>query len=126
MGHGPTHDGNCQWIPLSLLALYAIAAHHLPLPNPNTMSSHLRTIVDAIDTCSKETGIDIEGHPFATNLRSIETPGHVLQLYQAREKDTENYLGKDKILVDQLLPLVHVVYLLSGLLGEAVSLVCAL
>lgn len=85
------------------------------------MSSNLRLVVDTIDTCSKETVIDIAKYPFATN---VGTPGQVLQVYQSQVQEIETYLGKDQILVDQLLPVVHTLYSLSGLLCEAVSLVC--
>jgi hypothetical protein len=89
-----------------------------------SMSSNLRLIVNTIDTCSKETGIDIAGYPFSTKLQSVGTPGQVLQVYQVQAQEIENYLGNDQILVDQLLPIVHTLYSLSGVLGEAVSLVC--
>src|SRR6266571_7146256 len=100
----------------------------MPLPpsNLNTMSSNLRMIVDSIETYSKETEIDVAEHPFSTKLQGIDTPGQVLQLYQARAKNLniKNYLGRDQILMVQLPSVVHTLYLLSGLLGKAVHLVC--
>jgi hypothetical protein len=87
------------------------------------MSFNLRLILDTIDACSKETKIDIAGYPFATKLQGIGTPDQVLHVYQIRAQEIENYLGKDQILVDQLLPIVHTLYSLSGVLGETVSLV---
>lgn len=77
------------------------------------MSSNFRLIVDTIDTCSK-TGIDIA---FATN---VGAPGQVLQVYQSRVLEIKNYLRKDQILVDQLFPVVHTVYSLSGTLRQSV------
>lgn len=88
-------------------------------------TSDPRSVVDVISTCSKDTGINIAGHPLATELKGIKTADQVLEVYQARATNSgfENYLGKDQILVDLLLPIVHAVYSLS-LLGEALSAVC--
>ncbi|KAH9168672.1 hypothetical protein EDB89DRAFT_1990510 [Lactarius sanguifluus] len=83
-------------------------------------SAHIRLIVDALDAYSKETGIDIAEHPFATELQVIDSSDEVFRLLEAKAKGLKDYRGEK--LTDCLRLIVNTLYILSDALGEAVSL----
>ncbi|KAH8987465.1 hypothetical protein EDB92DRAFT_1948568 [Lactarius akahatsu] len=83
-------------------------------------SAHFRLIVDALDAYSKETGIDIAEHPFATELQVIDSSDEVFRLLEAKAKELKDYRGEK--LTDCLRFIINTLYILSDALGEAVSL----
>jgi hypothetical protein len=78
-------------------------------------------IIDALADYAKTTGIDLSKNPFAERLS--DSPEAVLELLQEREKAFREYRDGNRRLMSCLSPAVKVLQALSGILGEAVSLV---
>jgi fungal STAND N-terminal Goodbye domain len=89
-----------------------------------TLLSNFRLIIDAaLDEYTKQTGIDLAQNPFARRIQQSDSPGHVMELFQEREKEFNEYRDRNRKLINLLKPAVQVLHALSGTLGEAVSLV---
>ena len=86
-------------------------------------SSNAQLIISALADYSKDTGIDLSNHPFATALEQSNSPEAILQLLQQREKAFKEYRENNRRLINCLGPVVKVLQAFSGILGEAVSLV---
>jgi hypothetical protein len=67
-------------------------------------------------------GVDLDKHPFANELRGRDSPDEVLKLLEDKAKAFKVYRDGNRKLINWLTPVVQVVHTLSGVLGEAVSL----
>jgi fungal STAND N-terminal Goodbye domain len=81
-------------------------------------------ITDALANYEKITGIDLSENPFAAAIESANSPGAILELLQEREKAFKDYREGNRRLISCLSPAVNIIQSFSGVLGEAVSLVC--
>ena len=89
-----------------------------------TTSVSFRSILDAaLDNYSKQTGIDLMGHPSANKFQICNTPEDVLQLLRDRETEFKDYRNKNSKLINCLLPIVKVVHACSGVLSEVAGFV---
>jgi len=72
---------------------------------------------------AKQTGIDLTENPFAEKIELSNSPEAILELLQERENAFKEYREGSRRLITCLTPAVTVLHALSGILGEAVSLV---
>ena len=86
-------------------------------------TSTTSSIIDALADYAKETGIDLDNNPFVAILKQSNSPQAILQLLREREKAFKEYRDGNRRLINTLNPIVNVLQALSGILGEAVSLV---
>ena len=87
-----------------------------------TSHSNLQLIIDALADYTKQTGIDLSNSGFA-KIRRFNTPDAILELLQEREKAFIEYRDVNRKLIDCLSPVVRVLHVFSGTLGEAHILV---
>ncbi|KAI0295154.1 hypothetical protein B0F90DRAFT_1638316, partial [Multifurca ochricompacta] len=84
------------------------------------------TFLSVFDAASKEykkkTGQDLHAHPFAAELNSCDSPDAVLGVFQKQADVLDGIRKGDEGLVKWLNPIVHILYLFSGTLGEGVGL----
>ena len=86
-------------------------------------SYNVQLVTSALADYSKETGIDLSNHPFATALEQSNSAEAILQVLQQREKAFKEYRDGSRRLINCLSPAVNIFQAFSGILGEAVSLV---
>ena len=87
------------------------------------ISSNFQLIVEAFADYAKLTGIDLTKNSFAEKIELSDSPEAILELLQNREKAFKEYRDVNRRLITCLSPAVKVLHALSGILGEAVSLV---
>ena len=88
-----------------------------------TSSSNFQLIVKALADYARLTGIELEKNPFAEKIKLSNSPETILELLQEREKAFKEYRNMNRRLISCLSPAVEVLHALSGILGEALSLV---
>jgi hypothetical protein len=89
-------------------------------------SSNFQSILGAaLDSYSKQTGIDLTQHPSANKLQNCRSPNDVLQILSERESAFEDHRDQHQYrhLIDRVRPVVQVVHALSAVLGEIAGLV---
>ena len=77
------------------------------------------------DYC-EQIGVELDKHPFADELRGRDSPDDVLKLLEEKANTFRAYRDGNRKLIDWLSPVVKVVHTLSGVLGEAVSLISSM
>ena len=88
-----------------------------------TSSSNFQLIVKALVDYAELTGIDLTENPFAEKIQLLNSPEAILELLQEREKAFKEYRSVNRRLIGCLSPAVEVLHALSGILGEAITLV---
>ena len=88
-------------------------------------SSNFQLIVKALEDYAKLTGVDLTSNPFSEKIKHSNSPEAILELLQERENAFKKYREGNRRLLTSLTPAVTVLHALSGILGEAVSLVSA-
>jgi hypothetical protein len=89
-----------------------------------TTSDNFQSILDAaLDSYTKQTGIDLTKHPSADKLKKCRSPDDVLQILSERESAFKDYRDQHRKLIDRLRPVVQVIHAFSAVLGEAAGLV---
>jgi hypothetical protein len=86
-------------------------------------SSNYQLIVDALNDYAKQTGIDLSKNPFAKKIKDSKSPEAILELLKERENKFKSHRHVHRKLINCLTPAVKVLHALSGILGEAVTLV---
>ena len=108
------------------------SSHNLSLFHLNNMSStedtttapsNFQLIIDALVDHANQTGIDLSKNPFAEKIQLLTSPDDILELFEEREKAFKEYRDGNRKLITCLSPAVRVLHALSGILGEAVTLV---
>ena len=74
----------------------------------------------------EQIGVELDKHPFADELRGRDSPDEVLKLLEEKANAFKAYRDGNRKLIDWLSPVVKVVHTLSGVLGEAVSLISSM
>ena len=96
--------------PLSPLVMSSIA----------TSPSKFQSIFDAaLSDYAKQTGIDLTTCAFAQTLQNCDSADHILDLLQDKAKQFQAYRDGNRKLIDCLKPVVQVLHIVSGILGEA-------
>ena len=86
-------------------------------------SSNFQLIVKALADYAKLTGVDLTRNSFSEKIEHSVSPKAILELLQERENAFKKYRDGNRRLLTCLTPAVTVLHALSGILGEAVSLV---
>jgi hypothetical protein len=68
----------------------------------------------------------VDKHPFVDELRGRDSPDDVLKLLESKASAFKTYRDGNRKLINWLSPVVKVVHTLSGVLGEAVSLISSM
>jgi hypothetical protein len=79
-------------------------------------------LAEALADYSEQIGVQLDKHPFADELRGRDSPDDVLKLLEGKANAFKVYRDGNRKLINWLSPVVQVVHTLSGVLGEAVSL----
>jgi hypothetical protein len=79
-------------------------------------------LAKALADYSEQIGVELDKHPFTNELRGHDSPGDVLKLLEDKAKAFKVYRDGNRKLINWLGPVVQAIHLLSGVLGEAVSL----
>lgn len=91
---------------------------------PTTSTSTFKVILDkALDDYTKKTGVDVAKYDFAKKIEGCDTSDEVLWLFREKAKQFKEYREGNRRLINMIDPIVKVVHLLSGCLGEAISVV---
>jgi hypothetical protein len=77
----------------------------------------------ALESYTKQTGIDLTRHPSGEKVQNCHTPEDVVELLLERETAFEDYRNKNRKLIDCLRPVVQVVHAFSSAFGEATAVV---
>ena len=87
-------------------------------------STSFQSILDAaIAEYAKQIGIDPAKHPISDRLQTCHSPDDVLKLLEEKANEFNDYREGNHKLVDCLKPVVNVIQVFSGVIGEAVNLV---
>jgi hypothetical protein len=87
-------------------------------------SADFQPIFDAaLDSYTRQTGVDLTKHPSADKLQSCHSPEDIMQLLSERETSFKDYRDKYRNLIDRLRPVVQVVHAFSGVLSETAGFV---
>ena len=82
-----------------------------------------REILDkAVADYHDQIGVELDKHPFVNELRDRDSPDEVLKLLEDKANNFKVYREGNRKLINWLKPVVQTIHTLSGLLGEAVSL----
>jgi hypothetical protein len=89
-----------------------------------TSSSNFGAIFDAaLSDYAKQTGIDLARHPSAEALQDCNSTDAILDLLQTKANQFQAYRDENRKLINCLKPVVQLLHTVSGVLGEASSLV---
>ena len=87
-------------------------------------STAFQPILDAaLADYAKQIGTDPVKHPFVDHLRSCHSPDDVLKILEDKANEFKDFRDGNRKLIDCLNPVVKVVHMFSGILGEASSFV---
>ena len=87
--------------------------------------SNLYLILDATDKYAEQTGINLQDHPFAENLKvkGCDSPSAVLLLLQENLKAFKGYRDNNRKFIECVSPVVQFVHGFSGIFGDTAGLV---
>jgi fungal STAND N-terminal Goodbye domain len=72
---------------------------------------------------NKQTGVDLTKYDFANQLERCRSPDEVLMVLRDKAKKFKEYRDGNRKLINWLTPVVQVVHVFAGFLGEATSIV---
>ena len=86
------------------------------------MPASFQEILDkALADYREQIGVELDKHPFIDQLRGRDSPDDVLKLLEEKANAFKVYRDGNRKLINWLSPVVQVIHVLSGVLGEAVS-----
>ena len=84
------------------------------------MPTSFEEILDkAVADYREQVGIELDRHPFIDELRGRDSPDDVLKLLEEKANAFKVYRDGNRKLINWLSPVVRVIHVLSGVLGEA-------
>ena len=84
------------------------------------MPTSFEEILDkAVADYREQVGIELDRHPFIDELRGRDSPNDVLKLLKEKANAFKVYRDGNRKLINWLSPVVQVIHVLSGVLGEA-------
>jgi len=107
-------------------------AHFSPLRTPSLLPisptpdppSNVQSILDAaLSDYSKQTGVDLATHPSAQTLQNCKSADAALDFLEEKAKQFQEYRDGNRKLINCLNPVVQVLHLVSGILGEPATMV---
>jgi hypothetical protein len=97
---------------------------HPAMSSPATSSANFQSIFDAaLSDYAKQIKTDLSTHPFAQTLQNCNSADEIFDLLQDRAKQFQAYRDGNRKLIDCLKPVVQVLHSVSGILGEAATVV---
>jgi hypothetical protein len=85
---------------------------------------NFKEILDrALNDYTQQTGVNLAKYDFVKQLDLCNSPEHVLGLFSDKARQFKEFREKHSKLINWITPIVQIVHLLSGFLGEAVSAV---
>ena len=97
--------------------------HATASSSSNQASNFQLILINALDVYKKRTKKDLLAHPLFTELQSCNSPSAIIAALQQQLQGPEQSRRSDDRWTRWLDPTVNVLYTLSGILGEGVSLV---
>jgi len=95
------------------------ATHH----DLSASASNLTSIFDsAVDEYKRLTKKDLRTHPVAAILDACKSPDTILDVFRNQAQDFDRFRKGNEKLMEWLNPTVHVLFTLSGTLGEGIGL----
>ena len=89
-----------------------------------TPTSIFKVVLDnALKDYTEKTGIDLAKYDFAQQIEGYNSPYEVLRLFGEKERQFKEHRERNRRLINWITPVVQVVHVLSGSLGEAINLV---
>jgi hypothetical protein len=86
------------------------------------MPESFQAILDkALADYRVQIGVELDKHPFSNELRGRDSPDHVLKLLEEKANAFKVYREGNRKLINWISPVVQVIHVLSGVLGEAVG-----
>ncbi|KAF8268155.1 hypothetical protein EI94DRAFT_1208433 [Lactarius quietus] len=86
-------------------------------------SASFQAIIDkALADYCEQIGVELDKHPFVDELRGRDSPDDVLKLLEEKANAFKVYRDGNRKLINWLSPVVQVIHVLSGVLGEAVPI----
>ena len=90
----------------------------------SSSSSNFQSIFDiALSDYAKQTDIDLSTHPFAQSLQNCDSAERVLDLLGDKAKQFQAYRDGNRNLINSLKPVLQILHTVSGILGEAGTMV---
>jgi fungal STAND N-terminal Goodbye domain len=77
----------------------------------------------ALQDYTKQTGVDLTKYDFINQLERCRSPDEVLALLGDKAKKFKEYREGNRKLINCITPVVQVIHLFAGFLGEATSIV---
>ena len=91
------------------------------------MPASFREILDkALADYREQIGVDIDQHPFIDELQGRDSPDDILRLLEEKANAFKVYRDGNRKLINKLRPIVHVIHVLSGVVGDAASSVSSI
>ena len=85
------------------------------------MSASFQEILDkALADYREQIHVELDKHPFIDELQGRDSPDDVLKLLEEKAKAFKVYRDGNRKLINWLSPVLQVIHVLSGVLGEAV------
>jgi hypothetical protein len=78
---------------------------------------------NALQDYTKQTGVDLTTYDFANQLERCGSPDEVLWLLRDKAKKFKEYRDGNRKLINWITPVVQVVHVFAGFLGEATGIV---
>lgn len=98
-----------------------------PMPSTTLSSSsasRFQSILDnALRDYTKQTGVDLVKYDFVNQLEGCRSPDEVTLLLREKARKFKEYREGNRKLINWVTPIVQVVHVFSGFLGEASSMV---
>jgi len=68
----------------------------------------------------------LDAHPFAVQLATCDNPEAIMNIFRTQAQEFNKFRKGDEKLMTWLDPIVHILFILSGTLGEGIGLVSRL
>ena len=78
---------------------------------------------NALQDYTKQTGVDLTKYDFVNQLERCGSPDEVLLLLCDKAKEFKEYRDGNRKLINLMAPVVQIVHVFAGFLGEATSIV---
>jgi len=91
---------------------------------PGSSTNNFTAILNTASTeYHRVTGKRLDTHPFAALLDTCNTPDAVLNIFRTQAQDFSKFRKGDERLMAWLDPIIHILFVFSGTLGEGIGLV---
>ena len=78
---------------------------------------------NALDDYTKQTGVDFAAYDFTNQLEGCNSPDEVVWILRDKAKKFKEYRDGNRKLINWITPIVQVIHVFSGVLGETAGAV---